>query len=170
FRVCLSLFCVGGWCVDGGRYFTNSVFPLFGWLIGSEISAADWKPMSLNSSLSLCLGRPTKMQAAMRGMFPALKPNYSSATSQFFLFSKRHFSSKLFIRGLPFSMTDQMLADAFSEFGKVVKAEVIKDKDKKKSKGFGYVTFDSEDEAQKALRSTHGKPMHGRVVFVDKQE
>ncbi|CAL1403857.1 unnamed protein product [Linum trigynum] len=111
------------------------------------------------------------MQAAMRGMFPALKPNYSSATSQFFFFfSTRHFSSKLFIRGLPFSMTDQMLADAFSEFGKVVKAEVIKDKDKKKSKGFGYVTFDSEDEAQKALRSTHGKPMHGRVVFVDKQE
>ncbi|CAN1171374.1 Small RNA-binding protein 11, chloroplastic [Linum perenne] len=103
------------------------------------------------------------MRSAIRAIFPT-NPNFAGASHQFF---SRHFSSKLFVKGLPFSMTEEMLANAFSEFGNVVQAQVVMNKDKKKSKGFGYVTFKSEDQAQKALAGTNGKLMHGRVLFVD---
>ncbi|XP_021647040.2 small RNA-binding protein 11, chloroplastic isoform X3 [Hevea brasiliensis] len=66
-------------------------------------------------------------------------PNYLA--SQFF---SRGFSSKLF-----------------------VKAEIIRDKASNKSKGYGYVTFATEDEAKKAFMEMNGKLVDGRPVFVD---
>ncbi|CAN0916870.1 Small RNA-binding protein 11, chloroplastic [Linum grandiflorum] len=95
------------------------------------------------------------MQSAIRSI-SSTNPNYA-ATCQFF---SRHFSSRLFVR-------EEMLANTFSKFGNVVQAQVIMGKDKKKSKGFGYVTFESEEQAHKAQTSMNGKTLHGRVVFVD---
>ncbi|KAH9659800.1 RRM domain-containing protein [Citrus sinensis] len=66
-----------------------------------------------------------------------------------------------------FSTTKEMLADAFSQFGQVTEATIIMDKGKNRSKGYGYVTFSTEEEAQKALADMNGKLLDGRVIFVD---
>ncbi|ESR37422.1 hypothetical protein CICLE_v10029960mg, partial [Citrus x clementina] len=66
-----------------------------------------------------------------------------------------------------FSTTKEMLADAFSQFGHVTEATIIMDKGKNRSKGYGYVTFSTEEEAQKASADMNGKVLDGRVIFVD---
>ncbi|XP_060967254.1 small RNA-binding protein 11, chloroplastic-like [Cannabis sativa] len=45
---------------------------------------------------------------------------------------------------------------------------IIIDKTRNRSKGYGYVTFAEEDDAEKALISTNGKVIDGRAVYVDK--
>uniref|UniRef100_M1CQM2 RNA binding protein n=1 Tax=Solanum tuberosum TaxID=4113 RepID=M1CQM2_SOLTU len=46
-------------------------------------------------------------------------------------------------------------------------AKIVTDRVSDRSKGFGFVTYASEDEAEKALQEMNGKPLNGRVVFVD---
>ncbi|OAY38233.1 small RNA-binding protein 11, chloroplastic [Manihot esculenta] len=91
--------------------------------------------------------------------------NPSYAASQFFF--SRGFSSKLFVKGISFSSTEKSLAEAFSKFGHIVESKIIRDKASNRSKGFGYVTFATEDEARKALMEMNGKLVDGRPVFVD---
>ncbi|XP_006442387.2 small RNA-binding protein 11, chloroplastic, partial [Citrus clementina] len=79
----------------------------------------------------------------------------------------RGFTSKLFVKGVSFSTTKEMLADAFSQFGQVTEATIIMDIGKNRSKGYGYVTSSTEEEAQKALVDMNGKLLDGRVIFVD---
>ncbi|KAL0347015.1 UNVERIFIED_CONTAM: Small RNA-binding protein 11, chloroplastic [Sesamum calycinum] len=73
----------------------------------------------------------------------------------------------LVIRGLSFYTTEQGLSEAFSQYGQVVEAKIVMDRVSDRSKGFGFVTYASEDEAEKAIAEMNGKPLNGRVVFVD---
>lgn len=58
---------------------------------------------------------------------------------------------KLFVRGLPFEATDADLHAVFAEHGPITEAVVIMDRSTGKSKGFGFVTYDSIEGAQLAL-------------------
>ncbi|XP_031259876.1 small RNA-binding protein 11, chloroplastic-like [Pistacia vera] len=82
----------------------------------------------------------------------------------------RGITSKLFVKGLSFSTTEDTLAEAFSQFGQVVEAKIIVNKTSNRSKGYGYVTFNAVDEAKKALSNMNGKILEGRAIFVDKVE
>ncbi|CAB4283360.1 unnamed protein product [Prunus armeniaca] len=84
-----------------------------------------------------------------------------------FLFS-RGFSSKLLVKGISFTSTEESLTQAFSPFGKVLDANIVRNKVTNKSKGFGYVTFETEEDAEKALVNMNGKMVDQRVVLVDK--
>ncbi len=75
-------------------------------------------------------------------------------------------SFKLFVGGLPFSMSDQDLSDAFAQFGTVVSAKVVTDRETGRSKGFGFVEYDSEDEGKAAIDGLDGKELGGRTVHV----
>jgi cold-inducible RNA-binding protein len=75
--------------------------------------------------------------------------------------------SKLYVGNLSFDMTDQELEQAFSEFGDVVSASVIRDRDTNRSRGFGFVEFAQEADAQKAKESMDGKEFNGRALKVD---
>ncbi|KAF5188389.1 Small rna-binding protein 11 protein [Thalictrum thalictroides] len=83
------------------------------------------------------------------------------------LISYRGIASKLFIGGLSFYTTEEHLSEAFSQFGQVIEATIISDRVTDRSKGFGFVTFASEDEAQKAITEMNGKVLNGRAIFVD---
>nr|CAD1836759.1 unnamed protein product [Ananas comosus var. bracteatus] len=93
----------------------------------------------------------------------------------FQLVSSRGIAHKLFVGGnrliyhklLSFYTTEDGLSEAFSQCGQVIEATIIMDKATERSKGFGFVTFASEDEAQKALTEMNGKVLNGRVIFVD---
>lgn len=76
-------------------------------------------------------------------------------------------SSKLFVGGLSWGTDDQSLREAFSEFGEVTEARVILDRDSGRSRGFGFVSFSSGEEAASALSAMDGKELQGRSVRVN---
>lgn len=75
-------------------------------------------------------------------------------------------SSKLFVGSLSFNTTDDSLQQAFSQFGNVVSAKVIIDRDSNRSKGFGFVEFETDEEAQAAIKGIDGQEIDGRAVKV----
>ncbi|KAJ3673098.1 hypothetical protein LUZ60_006472 [Juncus effusus] len=76
-------------------------------------------------------------------------------------------SSKLFIGGLSYGTDDMGLKDAFNHYGEVVEARVILDRESGRSRGFGFVTFATTDDAQAAITAMDGKDLHGRMVRVN---
>ena len=76
-------------------------------------------------------------------------------------------ASKLFVGGLPYSMTDADLEELFKEFGEVASATVIIDRDTNRSKGFGFVEFSSDDEAKAAINALNDKEVQGRRIVVN---
>jgi RNA recognition motif-containing protein len=75
--------------------------------------------------------------------------------------------SKLYVGNLSFGTTDQELEQAFSEYGELASAAVVKDRDTDRSRGFGFVEFAQEADAQKAKESMNGKELDGRALKVD---
>ena len=73
---------------------------------------------------------------------------------------------KLFVGGLPFSTTDDELQAAFVAFGTVSSAKVITDRETGRSRGFGFVEFDSDDEGKASIAGLDGKELGGRTIHV----
>jgi len=73
---------------------------------------------------------------------------------------------KLYIGNLPFGIDDEKLRKLFSAHGKVEEATVIKDKFSGRSKGFGFVTFATKEEAEKAIKELNDKEIEGRNLKV----
>ncbi|KAE8700935.1 Glycine-rich RNA-binding protein 4 [Hibiscus syriacus] len=90
-----------------------------------------------------------------------------SSKPSFLLISRRGIASKLFVGGLSFYTTEKGLSDAFSQYGQVMEAKIVMDRVSDRSKGFGFVTYASEDEAEKAIAEMNGKDLNGRAIFVD---
>ena len=76
-------------------------------------------------------------------------------------------SNKLFIGGLAWATDDHSLRTAFEQFGTVTDAKVITDRETGRSRGFGFVTLSSSDEAQRAIAEMDGKELDGRAVRVN---
>jgi len=74
---------------------------------------------------------------------------------------------KLYVGNLSWSINDAKLKEIFSEFGDVSEAVVIIDKFSKRSKGFGFVTFENDEDAKKAESSLNGKEVEGRELRVN---
>ncbi|KAI4340092.1 hypothetical protein MLD38_024962 [Melastoma candidum] len=76
-------------------------------------------------------------------------------------------SPKLFISGLNRLTTDDKLQEAFAPFGKLIEAKVIIDRMSGRSKGFGFVTYETVEEAEQAREGMNAKFLDGWVIFVD---
>lgn len=76
-------------------------------------------------------------------------------------------SSKVFIGGLSYSTDDQSLSEAFNKYGQVYEARVITDRETGRSRGFGFVTYNSPEEASAAIQALDGQELHGRRVRVN---
>jgi RNA recognition motif-containing protein len=74
--------------------------------------------------------------------------------------------NKLYVGGLPYSFDNNDLERLFSEFGAVVSAKVIMDRDTGRSKGFGFVEMGSDDEAQQAIKRLNGSVQDGKTITV----
>ena len=75
--------------------------------------------------------------------------------------------NKLYVGNLPFSATDQILADTFAQCGTVDSARIIMDRESGRSKGFGFVEMSSSAEAQKAIEQFNGADYDGRPMTVN---
>lgn len=74
---------------------------------------------------------------------------------------------KLYVGNLPYSTTGDDLKQTFSAAGTVATATVIMDKMTGRSKGFGFVEFENDAEADKAIEMFNGKDMGGRPLTVN---
>ena len=76
-------------------------------------------------------------------------------------------ATKLFVGKLSFNTTDDSLQALFAEYGNVVSAIVATDRDSGRSKGFGFVEMENQEDAQKAINALDGKTFEDRVIVVN---
>lgn len=76
-------------------------------------------------------------------------------------------ATKLFVGSLPWAVDDQGLEDLFKDFGTVLSAKVIMDHETGRSKGFGFVEFQDDDQAKAAMDKLNGSDLQGRSIVVN---
>jgi RNA recognition motif-containing protein len=76
-------------------------------------------------------------------------------------------SKKLYVGGLPYSISDTKLEEMFSTHGTVESARVITDRMTGRSKGFGFVEMSSQEEARTAIDKVNGTDLEGRSLTVN---
>ena len=74
---------------------------------------------------------------------------------------------KIFVGNLPWSIDSAGLGDLFSTYGKIVDAVIISNKMTGQSRGFGFVTFETEEAAEKAIAEMNNKDIEGRNIVVN---
>lgn len=75
---------------------------------------------------------------------------------------------RLFVGNLAWSVDADCLRNLFQDVGHVVDARVIKERESGRSRGFGFVTFESEAGATRALETYNGTDLNGRPLRIDK--
>ena len=75
--------------------------------------------------------------------------------------------NKLYVGNLAYSIRDNDLEQAFSQFGAVTSAKVMMERDTGRSKGFGFVEMGSDAETQAAINGMNGQPLGGRSIVVN---
>lgn len=73
----------------------------------------------------------------------------------------------IYVGNLPYNYTSSDLEQLFSPYGTVGSAQVISDRDSGRSRGFGFVEMDNDDEARKAIEELDGKDVDGRGLTVN---
>ena len=74
---------------------------------------------------------------------------------------------KLYVGRLPYATTDQELHDLFSQYGQVLSATIIIDREMNRSKGFGFVEMSDDQEAQNAMSQLNNSTLQGRTIIVN---
>jgi len=76
-------------------------------------------------------------------------------------------SKKLFVGGLPYTITSSQLEEIFSKFGKVTSCDVITDRYSGQSKGFGFVEMENDKEADEAIEKLNETKLEDRKIAVN---
>ena len=74
---------------------------------------------------------------------------------------------KLYIGNLPYTVRDSDLQQAFAQFGTVVSAKVMMERESGRSKGFAFIEMGNDTEAQAAVQGMHGQTLGGRALVVN---
>jgi RNA recognition motif-containing protein len=74
--------------------------------------------------------------------------------------------TKLYVGSLPYNWTAEHLEEAFKAYGPVASAAVVADQITHRSKGFGFVEFESGSDAKKAMSELNGREIEGRSISV----
>lgn len=76
-------------------------------------------------------------------------------------------NNKLYVGGLPYSVTEAQLEEVFAAHGTVESARVITDRMSGRSRGFGFVEMSSPEEAEEAMQKLNGTELEGRTLTVN---
>jgi RNA recognition motif-containing protein len=76
-------------------------------------------------------------------------------------------SSKLYVGGLPYTVSDEQLSELFLPHGTVESARVITDRMTGRSRGFGFVEMATQAEAESAVEGLNGTQLEGRSLTVN---
>jgi polyadenylate-binding protein len=72
--------------------------------------------------------------------------------------------NNVYVKNFGEELDDEKLRDMFGEYGKIISAVVMRD-DGGKSRGFGFVSFEEPEGAERAVENINGKDMNGRTVY-----
>ncbi|KAG7538603.1 RNA recognition motif domain eukaryote [Arabidopsis suecica] len=100
-------------------------------------------------------------------MFSSLFIRRNSITSPLRYLTIRGSCSKLFVGGLSYDTNEPVLKNEFEKYGEIIEVKVICDHKSGKSKGYGFVLFDSEEAAASALASMNNQLLEGRNIRVE---
>ncbi|KAM1919609.1 hypothetical protein ACFX15_023527 [Malus domestica] len=114
-----------------------------------------WTLLARRASTTITIQNPT-----LSRRFFCAPPSSSSSSSS------PPANNRLFVGGLSWSVDEKSLKDAFSSFGEVTEVKIVYDRDSGRSRGFGFVNFSKEDEAQVAKDAMDGKALLGRPLRV----
>jgi len=73
----------------------------------------------------------------------------------------------MYVGNLSYEMSEEKLRSEFAEYGEVQSAKIITDKFTGRSRGFGFVEMNSDDEGKKAMEALNGKDCEGRQLVVN---
>ncbi len=82
-------------------------------------------------------------------------------------FTRYTMSANIYVGNLPYSATDEELSELFEQYGAVVSAKVISDRETGRSRGFGFVEMEESIEAGQAIEELDGKDAFGRPLRVN---
>ncbi|KAK7340633.1 hypothetical protein VNO77_21342 [Canavalia gladiata] len=92
---------------------------------------------------------------------------FSVSSSSVFQTIRSMSSAKLFVGGISYSTDDMSLREAFARYGEVIDARVIMDRETGRSRGFGFITFATSEDASSAVQGLDGQDLHGRRIRVN---
>eukprot|EP00246_Nothoceros_aenigmaticus_P015183 TRINITY_DN6197_c0_g1_i1.p1 TRINITY_DN6197_c0_g1~~TRINITY_DN6197_c0_g1_i1.p1 ORF type:complete len:296 (-),score=27.38 TRINITY_DN6197_c0_g1_i1:488-1375(-) len=124
------------------------------------------------SRLALTLGLPTQRRASRCAAFAASsdleQDVYGEGDQQSFAPPPPpEQGSKLYVGNLPWDVDSRMLAEVFQDVGTVEQVEVIYDRDTGRSRGFGFVTMGSHEDACAAIERLDGSDLGQRSIRVN---
>lgn len=76
-------------------------------------------------------------------------------------------ATKLFVGSLAWATNDDGLKTHFESAGPIVSARVVTDRESGRSRGFGFVEFENDDDAKKAIDTLNGSQLDGREITVN---
>jgi RNA recognition motif-containing protein len=76
----------------------------------------------------------------------------------------------IYVGNLPFNLGEEDLKEIFEEYGEVSSVKIISDKFSGRSKGFGFVEMDSDDEANNAIKELNNAEVGGRNIKVNESK
>ena len=77
---------------------------------------------------------------------------------------------KIYVGNLSWSMSDDDLSNLFTQFGSVTSAKILKDKVSGRSKGFGFVEMETDEEANNAIANLNETEIQGRKIIVNQSQ
>lgn len=79
---------------------------------------------------------------------------------------KKFAGVNLYVKNLADEITDEKLMEAFTRFGSITSAKVMREADNGATKGFGFVCFQTPEDAQKAMAEMNGKMLDQKPLYV----
>lgn len=76
-------------------------------------------------------------------------------------------SKKIYVGNMSYNTDEETLANLFAGYGEVLSTKIISDQFTGKSKGFGFVEMQNEDEAMNAISALNGRELDGRNLKVN---
>ncbi|KAF8390878.1 hypothetical protein HHK36_023177 [Tetracentron sinense] len=76
-------------------------------------------------------------------------------------------ASRIIVKNLSYSINESSLQKEFSNFGPIAEVKLLKDEATKRSKGYAFVQYTSQDDAMLALENMDHKSLDGRVIYVE---
>ena len=76
-------------------------------------------------------------------------------------------SKKVFVGNIAWSVSEDDLGGAFSQYGEIEDLVILKDRYTHRSRGFGFVTFNNDEDADKAIEALNGFNLNGRDLVVN---
>jgi cold-inducible RNA-binding protein len=76
-------------------------------------------------------------------------------------------ATRIYVGNLPYTVTNDQLAEMFAPYGQIGDATVVMDRDTGRSKGFGFVDMTDDAAAQTAIAELNGRTMGDRALTVN---